>query len=481
MMKIEHKIYLSNIVHILLLLLIGTIAMHNLNALYTKFRFITIANELNAGFLGIRLAEKNFLLYDDKTALDEISKEIRQTSTTLFEVRNDIIRAVGAVNYGKLTDLLNQYNQMVAKIRQRKFSPDGSFNNQLRAAGQELKNFSNDITELESTNIGRIIIRSKTILHFSFWAVVLFALFFSQLIVRNIGSSLRRIVNLTQSISKGNYQPIDTKPSADEMGAVVIAINSMATELGKREKEIIQSKRLASIGVLVAGVAHELNNPLNNISMIAQTYESVYESLSREERIDFMNQIEEQTERLRLIIKNLLDFSRPKEPHLSQADPNHVIQKTLELISNMLDVSNIRTTLNLSDELPDFYIDEHQIQQVLVNITANAIQAMSDGGRLTISSRYLEKEDEVEFEIRDTGKGIPPDYLEHIFDPFFTTKEEGGTGLGLWVSYGIIKQHYGNIRVKSSGDAGTVFFITFPSCNKIKRCTSNEKELHNGH
>jgi two-component system NtrC family sensor kinase len=119
--------------------------------------------------------------------------------------------------------------------------------------------------------------------------------------------------------------------------------------------------------------------------------------------------------------------------------------------------------------LPDIYIDEHQIQQVLVNITTNAIQAMGDGGLLTISSRYLKDKDEVEFEIRDTGKGIPAEYLEHIFDPFFTTKEEGGTGLGLWVSYGIIKQHEGNIRVESSVDSGTVFHITLPSYKKIER------------
>jgi len=357
---------------------------------------------------------------------------------------------------------------------------DQSASKQLREVGQELKKFSDDITSLERENVERIISRAKRILHLSFWTIVLFALFFSQQIVRNISSSLHQIVALTQTISKGNYQPVDKKPSDDEMGSVIKAINTMAEELGKREKEIVQSKRLASIGVLVAGVAHELNNPLNNISMIAQTYQDVYNQLSREERIDFMSRIEEQTDRLRLIIKNLLDFSRPKEPHLAQVEPNQVIQKTLELVHNMLDVSNIRTKLELADVLPDFYIDEHQIQQVLVNITTNAIQAMASGGLLTIRSRYLENEDEVEFEIRDTGKGIPAEYLEHIFDPFFTTKEEGGTGLGLWVSYGIIKQHHGNIRVESSVDSGTVFYITLPSCNKIKRC-SNGQIQHNGH
>jgi two-component system NtrC family sensor kinase len=473
MTKIEHKIYFSNAVHIVLLLLIGIVAMNNLNQLYTKFRFITIADGLNADFLGMRLAEKNYFLYGDDSALAEISMKIDETTVTLYEVKDDIIKAVGFDNYNKLEDLLNKYG-LIITLLSRQGTKDQKAGQQLREVGQELKKFSDDMTSLERDNVGRIITRSKKILHLSFWTIVLFALFFSQQIVRNISGSLHQIEALTQSISKGNYQHIDKKPSEDEMGAVVKAINTMAEELGKREKEIIQSKRLASIGVLVAGVAHELNNPLNNISMIAQTYQEIYDQLSPEERIDFMSRVEEQTERLRLIIKNLLDFSRPKEPHLAEADPNMVIQKTLELVHNMLDVSNIRTKLELDDTLPDVYIDEHQIQQVLVNITTNAIQAMSGGGQLSIKSRYLQNKDEVEFEIRDTGRGIPAEYLEHIFDPFFTTKEEGGTGLGLWVSYGIIKQHQGNIHVESSVDGGTVFYITLPSCNKMKRCSDGQ-------
>ena len=474
MKKIEHKIYFSNVVHILLLVLIGLVALNNLNQLYTKFRFITIADQLNAGFLGMRLAEKNYFLYGDDATLREISIKIRETKDTLNEVKEDIIKAVGTSNFIKLEDLLNRYGLLITSLSQQGIK-DQAVSKQLREVGQELKKFSDNMTSLERANVNSIITRSKRILYLSFWTIVIFALFFSQQIVRNISGSLHKIVALTQTISRGNYQPIDTKPSDDEMGAVVRAINTMAVELSKREKEIIQSKRLSSIGVLVAGVAHELNNPLNNISMIAQTYQEIYEQLSQEERIDFMSRIEEQTERLRLIIKNLLDFSRPKEPHLELVEPNQVIQKTLELINNMLDVSNIRTKLELDDRLPQIYIDEHQIQQVLVNITTNAIQAMNSGGQLTITSRYLREKDEVEIEIRDTGKGIPAEYLEHIFDPFFTTKEEGGTGLGLWVSYGIIKQHEGNIHVESSVDrGGTVFFVTLPSCNKIKRCVNEQ-------
>ncbi len=255
------------------------------------------------------------------------------------------------------------------------------------------------------------------------------------------------------------------------MGSVVTAINTMAEELRRREQEIVQSKRLASIGILVAGVAHELNNPLNNISMIAQTYGEVYDHLAKEQRIAFMEQILEQTERLRVTIKNLLDYSKPKQQHLEEKQLSQVVQKTLSLVRNMLDVSSIKLRLDLAENPPPLYIDEHQIEQVLVNMTTNAIQAMKPGGELKIVTRYLPEEDEVAITISDTCNGIPPELLDHIFDPFFTTKGDAGTGLGLWVSYGIIYNHQGRIHVESAVGRGTAFTINLPTCKKLKRCS----------
>ncbi|MDD3814625.1 MAG: ATP-binding protein [Desulfocapsaceae bacterium] len=465
-MKIEHKIYLSNSIHILLIVLIGLVALQNLNDILTKFRFTVIAEGLNATFLEMRLAEKNYFFYGDVETFNNIQSRIDQTNATLLEVRPDIIRAVGSAKFTKLQDYLHVYAQLIDSIRKENHR-DVAAQKKLREAGQDLKTFSEDITALEIESIGALIVRSKNILRVSFLAVVLFAFLFSNLIVRNIGKSLRKVISLTRAISRGNYPKIKEQPSHDEMGEVINAINAMAEGLHNREKEIIQSKRLASIGVLVAGVAHELNNPLNNISMIAQTYTEVYDGLSKEQRIDFMEQIDEETERLRLIIHNLLDYAKPKEQHLSRADTNQVIKKTLSLVQNMLNISNIKITLALAEDLPDIYIDEHQIQQVLVNMATNAIQAMDQGGELRITTRYLPDDEKIEIEIGDNGKGIAPEFLDHIFDPFFTTKEEKGTGLGLWVSFGIIKNHQGNIRVTSQTGIGTTFTISLPSCHKL--------------
>ncbi|MCK9294944.1 MAG: ATP-binding protein [Desulfobulbaceae bacterium] len=465
-MKIVNKIYLSNGVHILLIVLIGIFALHNLNTILTKFRFIVIAEGLNTAFLEMRLAEKNYFLSGDDEALVSIKIRIDQTTETLRQVQQPIILAVGNDKYWKLRYYLDEYAQLVDAIDRAHIRDPGA-QKELRQVGQNLKTFSEDITDLESEQIGAIIVHSKNILLYSFWAVVLFALIFSNVIVRNIGNSLSKVVGLTRSISQGNFHTIEAKPSGDEMGAVFSAVNTMAEELQKREKEIVQSKKLASIGVLVAGVAHELNNPLNNISMIAQTYAEVYDSLSREDRISFMERVDEETERLRVIINNLLDYAKPKEQHLSRMAANPVIQKTLALVQNMLDISNIKIKLGLARDLPDIYIDVHQIQQILVNMATNAIQAMDKGGVLSIDTRFVPEEDTVEIVISDNGKGIAPEFIDHIFDPFFTTKEESGTGLGLWVSYGIIKNHQGNIRVKSEVGVGTTFIISLPTCNKL--------------
>lgn len=475
-MKIVNKIYLSNAVHIALIVLIGMFALQNLDQILTKFRFTVIADGLNATFLEMRLAEKNYFLYGDEQALGEIQHKIDKASQTTLLVRDDIVRAVGVRNYQQLRQLLRNYAGMIKEVS-RERRKDAATRKKLREAGQKLKTFSEDITALETSRVEAIIGKSMVILRYAFWTVVAFAVLFSHFIVRKIGHSLRKIVGLTQSISKGKYDIKEKTESVsrDEMGAVIRAINVMAEELRKREKEILQSKRLASIGVLIAGVAHELNNPLNNISMIAQTYAEVYDRLGREERIGFMEKVDDETERLRVIIRNLLDYARPKERHLARATANRVVQKSLALAQNMLNISNIRTDLALADGLPDIYIDEQQIQQVLVNIITNAIQAMSAGGRLRIASRFLPGQDDVEIEIRDSGKGISPEYLDHIFDPFFSTKEESGTGLGLWVSYGIIKNHGGNIRVESTVGTGTAFFTTLPTCRKVKECPDVEK------
>ncbi len=463
-MKIERKLILSNIMYGSFIILIGFFAYQNMNLVLTKLRFVEIADDLNASFLEMRLSEKNYFLYKDKKALPEIGRNIEYTEKTIGEVRDDIIRAIGETDLKKLESHLKAYSNVVEEAG-RGQPGDAQLEMQLRAEGRKLKEFSDSITHLERRRVNDIILSSKRILIFSIWAILISALLVGHFISQKILRSLREIEKLAKSISGGNFHRIEGLRSNDELGSVIEAINSMSEELGHREEELIQSKKLASLGILTAGVAHELTNPLNNISMIAQTYTELYNELSSKDRVEFMIKVEEETERIQKIVKNLLDFSKPKDAKPNEADINAVIRKTLTLVQNMIDVSNVETTLHLENALPHVFVDEHQMQQVMVNLITNAVQAMSSGGRLVISSRLGKTGDSVEVGVADTGKGISPEFLPHIFDPFFSTKGDGGTGLGLSVSYGIIKNHKGDIRVESKVGVGTTFTIELPRYN----------------
>ena len=463
-MKIVHRICLSDLINISMIVVIGFFAIQSFDELLAKFRFTEIADGLNTAFLEMRIAEKNYLLYNDKEALNSICTRIAETVPALEHEREQIEQVTGGSDYSRLVQLLADYRSHVRAL------VDGHGDEKLvRESGHALRAFSESLTQMERDKVAGIIEHSKAVLRHSFWAVIFFAFLFTQWNARSIRRSLRQVEQLTCAISRGDFSAAQEKPSADELGSIVQAISAMSEELNRREEEIVRSKRLASIGVLVAGVAHELNNPLNNISMIAQTFLELHDKLGPEQQLEFMTQIDEETERLRVTIKNLLDFSKPKDKEVEPRDLNEVMQKCLGLVQNMLTIGNIRTKLAFADGMTMICLDEHQIQQVIVNMLINAIQAMPPGGVLSVSTRLL-PEHMAEIEISDTGKGIPPELINHIFDPFFTTKDEGGTGLGLWVSYGIIKNHGGEIHVKSIVNKGTTFTVTLPA--NLERCAS---------
>jgi two-component system NtrC family sensor kinase len=459
-MKIVPKVMLFNVFNVALIALLGVFAFRTLDLILTKLRFVEIADDLNKSFLEMRLLEKNFFLYGEDTAILEIKKKIDKTSQSIEFMSKDIIRAIDGKNLGLLKSYLREYSEVIEEVG-RSNKEDTQLETNLRAKGKRLREFSEDILRVEKMHTNNIIWNSKTILFFYFSAILLSAVVISYCISRNILRSLRQIERAAKSISKGDFQRIEGVRLNDECGSVIDAINSMSEELRNREEQIIQSKKLASLGVLTAGVAHELTNPLNNISMIAQNYIEHYDYLSRENRMDLMKKVEEETERIEEIVGNLLDFSKPKSIDLKKADINDTIRDALRLTQNTLDVSNIELKLTL-ESLPRIFIDAHQIQQCLVNLIVNAVQAMSPGGVLSIETRLGDSKDFLEIDVKDTGSGIRQEHLPHLFDPFFSTKGVGGTGLGLSVSYGIIKKHKGNIRVKSEVGVGTTFTIELP-------------------
>lgn len=232
------------------------------------------------------------------------------------------------------------------------------------------------------------------------------------------------------------------------------------TERKRMELQLIQTERLAAVGELAAGVAHEVNNPLgglqNFVKMMKKEPENV---LQNREFLDLMS---EGLKRIEIIVKQLMTFSRPYSTHMSNHRLNEIVENSLRFVDHRIKESGVHLKKELSLDLPEIYGDADNISQVLINIIVNALDSISKDGNLTIKTGYCDfHPSSIQVAITDTGSGIPEEILNKIFNPFFTTKEMG-SGLGLAISKRIVDDHNGNIVVKSNPGEGTTFYVCLP-------------------
>lgn len=296
---------------------------------------------------------------------------------------------------------------------------------------------------------------------------------------------LQGMVVATQKIAKGELNHKVEVKSRDEVGGLAVSFNQMTEKLkaandellewGKtlekkveeRTKELIemqghliQSEKLASLGKLAAGVAHEINNPLGGILIYSHLL--LEETKKNTPESENLKKIIKETTRCKDIVKGLLEFARPKEPEMALTDINDVINKALALFERQALFQNIKINRDYSD-LPRIVSDGAQLQQVFTNIIVNAAEAMDGNGMLTIKTWLDAKDECLKIEFTDTGHGIREEDKERLFEPFFTTKEVGkGTGLGLAISYSIVQKHQGSIKVRSELGQGSTFTVILP-------------------
>ncbi|MBI4867658.1 MAG: HAMP domain-containing protein [Candidatus Wallbacteria bacterium] len=304
---------------------------------------------------------------------------------------------------------------------------------------------------------------------------------------------LEKFVRASNRIASGDFGAAIESSTQDELDELAAAFNHMSANLERfraeieashrdledrvrqrtRELEIEMARardlaqqvqhadRLSSLGTLAAGVAHELNNPLGNISTFVQILQEK-PAVAGDLLAHCLANISLETERASRIVRKLLDFSRHRPARIEPISSAHLVRQALELLSVSLSDGRVQVALDLPDDLPPLLADPGAIVQVLVNLMTNALHAMPAGGRLGISARL--EGSAVRLSLADTGVGIDPEHLGRIFDPFFTTKDVGkGTGLGLSVSYGIVREHGGQITVSSQPGQGTVFEVLLPT------------------
>lgn len=285
----------------------------------------------------------------------------------------------------------------------------------------------------------------------------------SRLVFRPIGG----LIEMSRKVVAGDLAARVCDCPPGEMGRLCRAINAMVEAVGQREEQLKQttsrqlshSEKLASIGRLAAGVAHEINNPLTGVLTFAHLLREK-PNMDDQDRQD-LDLIIHETSRVADIVTGLLDFARERPASKAMLDLNQVIRQTVRLIASQSQFRRIAIEEHLDEHLPAVYGDRNQLQQVLLNFALNACEAMPEGGALTICT--LPHGKDVMLTIADTGCGIKPEHVSRIFDPFFTTKPVGkGTGLGLSVSYGIIQQHGGVVSVHSQEGRGTTFTVILP-------------------
>jgi len=320
-------------------------------------------------------------------------------------------------------------------------------------------------------------VRWKALSLFIFITVagMVLALGLGYIIANKMSRPVQQLIEASNQVSQGNLSPEIGPISKSEIGVLQKTFKEMLTSIQERDKrqrveseiKLLQSEKQASVGKLAGGVAHEINNPLTGI--VTFTHMLLRRNDIPEEVRGDLETIAQETERVRRIVKGLLDFSRQTELDRELTDVNRLIRHTISLVENQALIKGVSLNFESGEGLPKITLDRNQMQSVLLNIVINALDATDAGGSITVTSGIGVStshpgQNGIEVLCTDTGCGIPPENLNRLFDPFFTTKDVGhGTGLGLSVSYGIVERHGGTIWVQSKVGKGSTFKVWLPT------------------
>jgi two-component system, NtrC family, sensor kinase len=444
-----------------------------------RLRLLEMTGDLFSNILEARRFEKNFLLYKQPASLEEALSYVEGVMEMYRPHEAEIMRIKHDPRDKEFNRNLTAYKNVLIKM-QSMIKPGVSWENSpefshlvdsVRNLGQSLVETTERWKQEERLQIDRLFQRAMYLFFISILVFmglgILVAFYLAWVLVR----PMVQMQQAMEKITHGDFTPLpEPEGRSEEFNSLFRAFNRMIRELEEHQEELLQSRKIAAIGTLTSGIAHELNNPINNIVLTADSLKEDFGQLDEGEAQGLIQDILVQAERASDIVKGLLDFSRSERPELEPISILAIIDDTLKLVRNQLMLSGIQVEKEISPEVPPISGERKSLQQVFLNLFINAIQAMPDGGQLII--RVWTDNSQLHIEVKDTGEGIDPAHLPHIFDPFYTTKEVGrGTGLGLSVTYGIIEKHGGHIEAHSKKGEGAVFSIVLP----VKKGVSSAK------
>ncbi len=521
-MSLKKKIALSFFISAFIIAILAAFEYINFVEIRKEIRYLEITDTLSRKSLQLRRHEKNFFLYSPQKADEEaasvhdylaqiqdilaqnpdidrtdqlsLRSRINEYEQRFSEIESSAKRMTASLQKVKASDRKNEkiISLIETTVLERpaqsadflttefKLSPhhpavtglralDGDIA-ALRKTGEDILVISKDLDKIAREKAETMIRVSQiAILIFFplFFAVGIGMLFF---ITANVVRRLMLLIHVVERTGKGSYPHLAVAPSEggarDEVGLLIEKFNEMEDQLALHEaeienknKELMQAKKLAAIGTLASGVAHELNNPLNNIYLSAQVLTREAGEQCSAEVKEAVGDIVGQTERVKRIVGDLLEFARGKDLRLQEVDLGGLITDAYRHAGSSRDLTRVRFQL-ISDP-PGITVsaDQGQLEQVFTNLFINAVDAMQAQGDLVV--RAAREPSGIAIRVSDTGRGIPRDSQDKIFEPFFTTKDKG-TGLGLAIVYNIIKKHNGDISVASEEGKGTTFTILLP-------------------
>ncbi len=434
-----------------------------------KLIFTETLNKYTFEIQQARRYEKNYFLY--RTNLPDALENIQTAREILKKEGQNIIAVIGREKLEVMQAHLDGYEKLLNDLRILKDHPRGlagsvpEIEGELRKHGAEMIFMALNLVDQERKEVEAMSRLSRQLPLVFLTILLVVMVYLTHFLAKQIVQPLNRFVDYTIGIARGDFSPItETRKYKDEFSRLAMAINWMMGQLQKNQEQYIQSRKMAAIGTLSSGIAHELNNPLNNICLTAESILDEMDEISEAEKRKRLQDIYTQAERASGTVRNLLDFTRMDQPSFVPLSVDELLTSTLRLARNEMEINNVELEYSIPEGFPDIEGDFGQLQQVVLNLIINSIQAMPQGGALRITGEARD-DAVVEIQVADTGLGIPQAILPHIFDPFFTTKEKG-TGLGLSVSYSIIKKHKGRLLVKSEINQGSTFSVFIPRAKK---------------
>ena len=462
--SIRKKIFLAFAIFIGLSALIWARSYYSQYILNQKIQIIERKYDLFNAILEARRYEKNYFLSFDKENIVQALDYVRHAEEILRNILTVYSKYTLAKNLDqRITELVTYKESLVDLL---KLQEEGHLVvspvtiELIRKQGKILTSELEKIVKKESQFVKDLIGKSKTIHFLALVPVFILSVLIALFLVFNVNRPLKTIENAITKIASGDFENIPEIKTGDEFESLVVSLNNMIDELNKRSKQLVQAQKLASLGRLTSGVAHELNNPLNNISTSIQILIEEIEEDGLEYKKELLVGAEKEVERGKEIVRSLLEFARERTLTLKQVNFLDLVNSAIKHVK-----SEIPDNIRLKVEVPDNIQATVglRIRSVMINLITNAVHAMKDGGEITIKAKNEFDREGFSFQVIDTGEGIPQNIITKIFDPFFTTKDVGkGSGLGLSITYGIMEQHSGNISVSSEVGKGTTFTCFLP-------------------